>query len=169
MSSLLRKKHWSHFSLPPHGMTVSSYVATVPPYKCIVAGVKKLCFLLDPLKTSWTHLEDVCQQVTKSKWWIKTINSLNPFATENVDIRFEGLALTPDVRKNTFFSKKPSQTKKNVTSVIFMVEWKVNQFWNAQDFADSKLVSFSFYHKKYGSCDYFNKTSCFKKRIFTYV
>ena len=46
----------------------------------------------------------------------------NPFATENVDIRFEGLALTPDVRKNTFFSKKPSQTKKNVTSVIFMVE-----------------------------------------------
>ena len=100
------------------------------------------------------------------KFWEGTFN---PFATENVDIGFEGLALTPDVRKNTFFSKKPSQTKKNVTSVIFMVEWKVNQFWNAQDFADSKLVYFSFYHKKYGSCDFFNKTSCFKKRIFTSV
>ena len=94
---------------------------------------------------------------------------VNPFATENVDIRFEGLALTPDVRKNTFFSKKPSQTINIVTSVIFMVEWKVNQFWNAQDFADSKLVYFSFYHKKYGSCDFFNKTSCFKKRRFTSV
>ena len=48
--------------------------------------------------------------------------NLNPFATENVDIRFEGLALTPVVRKNTFFSKKPSQTINIVTSVIFMVE-----------------------------------------------
>ena len=48
--------------------------------------------------------------------------TINPFATENVDIRFEGLALTPDVRKNTFFSKKPSQTINIVTSVIFMVE-----------------------------------------------
>ena len=51
-----------------------------------------------------------------------TLEDLNPFATENVDIRFEGLALTPDVRKNTFFSKKPSQTINIVTSVIFMVE-----------------------------------------------
>ena len=50
------------------------------------------------------------------------ISLFNPFATENVDIRFEGLALTPDVRKNTFFSKKPSQTINIVTSVIFMVE-----------------------------------------------
>ena len=48
--------------------------------------------------------------------------NINPFATENVDIRFEGLALTPVVRKNTFFSKKPSQTINIVTSVIFMVE-----------------------------------------------
>ena len=100
---------------------------------------------------SWKHETSIS--------WI-----FNPFATENVDIRFEGLALTPVVRKNTFFSKKPSQTINIVTSVIFMVEWKVNQFWNAQDFADSKLVYFSFYHKKYGSCDFFNKTSCFKKR-----
>ena len=102
-------------------------------------------------------------------WKLNVVYPFNPFATENVDIRFEGLALTPDVRKNTFFSKKPSQTINIVTSVIFMVEWKVNQFWNAQDFADSKLVYFSFYHKKYGSCDFFNKTSCFKKRRFTSV
>ena len=74
---------------------------------------------------------------------------VNPFATENVDIRFEGLALTPVVRKNTFFSKK---TKPN------------HKYRNFRNFADSKLVYFSFYHKKYGSCDFFNKTSCFKKR-----
>ena len=41
--------------------------------------------------------------------------ALNPFATTYVYVRFEGLALTPDVRKNTFLSKKtkPNQKKRN--------------------------------------------------------
>ena len=62
-------------------------------------------------------------------------------------------------QKSRSIKYQPNQTI--ITSVIFMVERKVRQFWNAQTFADSKLSYFSFYHK-YGSYDFF-KT----KRRFT--
>ena len=82
-----------------------------------------------------------------SFWVLGLYFWVNPFATKNVDLRFEILALTPKKRRSIIWTK-PNH---HITSVIFMVERKVRQFWNAQTIADSKLSYFSFYHKKYGS------------------
>ena len=49
---------------------------------------------------------------------------INPFATENGDLRFEILALTPKKRRSILY--QPNQTI--TTSVIFMVERQVRQF-----------------------------------------